>query len=192
MTTLTMRAWAIATLMAGPAPTLEEGIRLYNEGQLIEAATTLEAAIDALNKAAQPDTVKLVQAHIYRGAALVGLQHEDAAKMAFREALALQPSRRLVKNEFPDRVLRVFEAARTGQTESVMDRPPGTVTKAAKGTFDYIKFMWITLASLALAFIVEKSIDDGDAALPSLHPELAGVPQAGGARRFTIGFTIRP
>jgi len=190
MMNLTMRAWAIATLMAGPAPTLEEGIRLYNEGLLTESVTTLERAIDEMSHAAQPDAVKLAQAHVYRGAGLVGLQHEDAAKMAFREALALQPARRLAKNEFPDRVIRVFEAARTGQSESVMERPPGTVTKAGKGTLDYFKDAWWILLLVAIPFLID--FGGSDATHSGLHPGLAGPTPPAAAHRFTIGVTIRP
>jgi hypothetical protein len=63
----------------------------------------------------------------------VGLQQEEPAKSAFRDALRHDPALRLKKGEQPDRVVRVFEAARTGKTKSVMQRPAGTAKKAGLG-----------------------------------------------------------
>ena len=75
----------------------------------------------------------VVKAHTYKGAALVGLGQEEPAKLSFRFAFALDPTLRLAKEEFPDRVIRVFEAARAGKTKSVLERPNETAKKAGLG-----------------------------------------------------------
>jgi hypothetical protein len=124
--------FALAAL-AGDVAGLEQGIRQYHEGLLSEAVITLDSAITALAGADQPDA--LARAYVYKGAALVGLLQEQAAKDAFTAALQANPSLRLAKGEFPDRIVRVFEAARKGKTSSVMQRPNTAPKKAGIGAF---------------------------------------------------------
>jgi hypothetical protein len=130
------------TLLAGPAlaqvpapePDLQRGIRQVTNGELDAAVLTLDAVVLKLTPVAATHAGDLAQAHLYKGVALVGLQQEEPAKASFREALRHDPALRLRKGEFPDRVLRVFEAARKGKTESVMKRPSGAPRKAGIGT----------------------------------------------------------
>lgn len=134
----------VATLVApGPSPVfaqdpsaeaaLETGIGQVREGQLDAAILTLDTAVRQLRAAAGDHSADLVRAFLYQGWAFVGLDQEDRAKQAFRDALALNPALRLNKGDFPDRVIRVFEAARAGKTKSVMERPNTTPKKAGIG-----------------------------------------------------------
>lgn len=76
---------------------------------------------------------ELSQAHLHKGIAFVGLAQEEGAKAAFRDALHYDPALRLKKGEQPDRVVRIFEAARTGKTKSVLERPSDAPKKAGVG-----------------------------------------------------------
>lgn len=84
------------------------GIRQVKEGDLETALFTLDTAVRRL--ATQPGHVAdLVQAYVYLGVAYVGLNHDQAAKGKFREALKLDPGLRLSPDEFSARVIKVFE-----------------------------------------------------------------------------------
>jgi hypothetical protein len=132
--------WLLSAALAGLAPAgttdpeLQRGIRQVNNGELDAAVVTLDAVIVKLSAAAATRTGDLAQAHLYKGVALVGLQQEEPAKASFRDALRHAPALRIQKGEFPDRVVRVFEAARKGKTDSVMKRPSGAPRKAGIGT----------------------------------------------------------
>jgi hypothetical protein len=120
--------------MAQPTESdLQAGIRQVSEGDLEVAITTLDRAILAFSAQPSAHTKELSEAHLYKGVALVGLLREEPAKESFREALRYDPPLRLRKGQFPDRVVRVFEAARTGKEDSVMQRPSGTAKKAGLG-----------------------------------------------------------
>jgi hypothetical protein len=114
----------------GPEADLQLGIRQVNDGELDAAILTLDGVIQKLKPAAGVHAKALAQAFLYKGVALVGLLQEESAKASFREALRHDPGLRLVKGQFPERVIRVFEAARTGKTDSVLKRPGGKSKKA--------------------------------------------------------------
>jgi hypothetical protein len=180
MTTAILGTWMLWAALAGsPAATVAEGIRQYHDGLLTESAATLQGAIVALSRDHAADRGTLVHAHVYRGAALVGLLQEEPAKAAFREALALQPDRRLQKGEFPDRVVRVFEAARKGKTESVLQRPPGTAQKAGHGAKVAWQVAGVTVLVGAASLLVDKLIETPE---PSPSPS----PRAGDAVRPSL------
>src|SRR5262245_15111806 len=110
--------------------TLDLGIRQVKGVDLSKAVVTLDGVIQRLNPQASTNARELSQACLWKGVALVGLQQEEPAKSAFRDALRHDPALRLNKGEQPDRVVRVFEAARTGKTKSAMQRPTGTAKTA--------------------------------------------------------------
>jgi len=99
--------------LQGPQPPsperyLELGIRQVTEGSFEEAVFTLDTAVRRLME--QPGrTEELIQAYLYLGAGYVGLDHEDAAKGKFREALKLDPETRLSEGLFPPRVIELFD-----------------------------------------------------------------------------------
>ena len=84
------------------------GIRQVDEGNFEDAVFTLDTAVRKLED--EPERRQaLVQAYVYLGTAYVGLDHEDAARGKFRQALRLDPDVRLDASRFPPRVLKVFD-----------------------------------------------------------------------------------
>jgi hypothetical protein len=75
----------------------------------------------------------LVDAWVYKGAAYLHKLDETSAKGCFRAALRLQPTLRLTRSQWPPRVVRVFDATRSGQAKSVMEPPSGAPKKAGIG-----------------------------------------------------------
>lgn len=112
---------------------LSRGKQQYKDGLLAEAVATLDTVIAGLDPASAADKPDLIQAFVYKGAALVGLAEETPAKAAFRQAIDLDASFQPSRIDFPDRVLRVFEAARQGKTKSVLQRPNTAPKKAGIG-----------------------------------------------------------
>jgi hypothetical protein len=155
-------------VIAAPTPqapsSLDEGLRLYEEGDLGDAVLALDAAIGTMPPSATPS---LVKAYVYKGAALVGLGQEEPAKASFREALALDPKLRLLKTEFPDRVVRVFDAARSDKKTSVMRRPSTAPKKAGIGAAGVAAIVGgVALAGGAVAVVVATSAGDGGTVFP--------------------------
>jgi hypothetical protein len=92
-------------------PFLTSGVRQVNEGDYETAVFTLDMAVRRLGR--RPGgTKELAQAYVWLGAAYVGLEHETVAKAKFKQALDLDPQIRLLPEEFPPKVIKVFEAAR--------------------------------------------------------------------------------
>ena len=114
----------------GAEPTLQAGIKQFGEGDLAGAVFTLEAVIRTLALEPTLHTKELSQAYLYRGAAFVGLSQEEHAKGSFAAALQYDKGLRIGEDKFSPRVVRVFEAARTGKTKSVL-LPPSNVAKKA-------------------------------------------------------------
>jgi hypothetical protein len=115
---------------ATPPPTLQTGISQYNQGDLVAAAFTLEAVIRTLAAEPAAQANELSRAYLYRGATFVRLGQEENAKGSFAAALQYDKVLRITEDQFPPRVVRVFEAARTGKTKSVL-LPPSNVAKKA-------------------------------------------------------------
>jgi hypothetical protein len=154
---------------------LDEGLRLYEEGDLGGAVLALDSALGVLPPS---DTASLVKAYVYRGAALVGLGQEEPAKTSFRAALVLDPALRLRNTEFPDRIVRVFEAARSGRSKSVMQRPNPVPKKAGIGAAGVAAIVGgVFLAGGAVAVAAAKS--SGDSSIEE------------GAATFPGGFSVR-
>lgn len=110
----------LATQAPQPTATgLDAGIQQVKDGHFDAALLTLDAVVRQLRSdpARHPE---LVRAFVYLGAAYVGLQQESPARENFKEALKLDKALQLDPNEFPPRVVRVFEAARKGKSKSAM------------------------------------------------------------------------
>lgn len=124
-------------LMQGSPPeaerTLQAGLQLIQDGRLEEAVLVLDDVALRLKADPVAERGHLVLALVHKGVALVGLAQEELAKAAFREALHLDPSLRLSKDEFSARVLRVFDAAREGKAKSVLLPASGAPRKAGIG-----------------------------------------------------------
>lgn len=88
---------------------LAMGIAQVNEGDFDTAIFTLDSLVRAL--LSEPSQAKtLAQAYMYLGAGYMGLDHEAAARGKFRKALACDPTIRPRPDEFPPKVLTVFES----------------------------------------------------------------------------------
>ncbi len=117
--------WLIAAYLAFPASQqatsdpagafLAMGIRQVEEGHFDGAVFSLDSAVRKLGESSGR-TKELVRAYVYMGVAYVGLDHDDAAKGKFREALKLDPELKLGAEEFPPRVIKVFESQRLERT----------------------------------------------------------------------------
>jgi PKD repeat protein len=119
-------------------PTLQAGIKQFGDGDLAGAVFTLEAVIRTLAVEPALHAKELSQAYLYRGAAFVGLSQEENAKGSFAAALQYDRTLRIGEDKFPPRVVRVFEAARTGKTKSVLLPPSNVAKKAGIGTLGIV------------------------------------------------------
>jgi hypothetical protein len=111
-------------------PALSAGIKQFNDGDLAGAVFTLEAVIRNLGVEPALHAKDLAQAYLYRGATFVGLSQEENAKGSFAAALQYDKDLRIGEDKFSPRVVRVFEAARTGKSKSVL-LPQSNVGKKA-------------------------------------------------------------
>jgi hypothetical protein len=105
---------AVIRAQEDPAAELQASIALVNDGDFESALPRLDAAIP---KVPLPDRA---QAYVYRGAAYVGLGQEHEARASFKEALRYNATLRLAADKFPPRVIRVFEAVRSGKGRSAL------------------------------------------------------------------------
>ena len=120
---------------AQPAPLVKDrevakGIRQGQEGDYESAILTLDAAANRL-AAAGGQVSDLTQAYVYLGIAYLAKNHQTAALARFRDALAQTPSLRLRPDEFPPRVIELFEQARqeAGRTALSPTSGPATANK---------------------------------------------------------------
>jgi hypothetical protein len=107
-------------------PEIEKGIRQAQEGEFEPAIATLQGALPRLlARKAPPHDVARV--HVYLGVARLGLGDPGAARASFLEALRVEPALTLSSEEYPPRILRAFEEARSAA-------PPAPATAAAPAT----------------------------------------------------------
>ncbi len=126
----------VAGILAGPLaspaqsegvdPDVNEGIRLVEIGEYDAAILTLDNAARRL--AADPEQVgQLSQAYLYLGIAYLGKGHEAAARARFRDAVTQMKDLTLSPEQFPPKVINLFEAAR----EDTLKAPAATPTESA-------------------------------------------------------------
>lgn len=94
---------------------LAMGIAQVDEGDFEAAVFSLDTAVRKLEERAAPPKV-MASAYLYLGAAYVGLDHEDAAKGKFREAIRLDPELHPTPDRFSKRVRELFETERLRAT----------------------------------------------------------------------------
>jgi tetratricopeptide (TPR) repeat protein len=98
-------------------PEVAKGIQLVEEGDYDAAILTLDRAARRL--AADPaKTEVLSYAYLYLGIAYLGKGHEAAAKAKFREAISQIKDMSLSPEEYPPKVINLFEAAREETAEA--------------------------------------------------------------------------
>jgi hypothetical protein len=109
-------------------PDVNEGIRLVEIGEYDAAILTLDNAARRL--AADPARVEeLSRAYLYLGIAYLGKGHEAAARARFRDAVTQMKDLTLSPEEFPPKVINLFEAAR----EDTLKAPAEGSAEAAPG-----------------------------------------------------------
>ena len=92
-------------------PDLAAGVRQVEEGDYSAAVITLDRAARAL-ESQKEHAHELARAYLYLGIAYVGLGSETSARARFRDALAQSRDLRLDPEQFPPKVIELFEKAR--------------------------------------------------------------------------------
>lgn len=109
-------------------PDVAKGMRQVDDGDYDAAIVSLDAAARRLS--ADPARAKdLSQAYLYLGIAYVGKGHEAAAKAKFREALAGIKDLTLSPDQFPPKVINLFEAAKEEASRSAVVSKPALEKK---------------------------------------------------------------
>jgi hypothetical protein len=108
-------------------PDLSEGVRQVETGDYDAAILTLDNAARRL--AADPAQVKdLSRAYLYLGIAYLGKGHEAAARAKFREAVLKMKDLTLSPEDFPPKVIDLFEAARAEAMKAQVSPEASAVT----------------------------------------------------------------
>jgi hypothetical protein len=157
---------ALAALIAAPArgaapaaaPDLATGIRQVQEGDYESAVTTLQAVTQKL-EGQTARRAELAQAFLYLGVAHVALDQRDAAKAAFRSALARNRSLRLTEDRFSPKVIATFEEARR-EAEAAAAAAPGSGGSGGGAK----PLLWVALGGAAAGAVVLATRDEDPAA----------------------------
>ena len=114
---------------------LAKGIKQVDDGDYDGAILTLDTVARQL--ATQPPRARdLSQAYLYLGIAYVGKGQEAAARARFREALAQAKDLSLSPDNFPPKVINLFEAAKEEMAKEATPSPsppPTTAPPEKKG-----------------------------------------------------------
>jgi hypothetical protein len=112
-------------------PETEKGIRQAQEGEFEQAIVTLRGTLPRLIERKAPPR-DIARTHVYLGVAHLGLNDPAAAKASFLEALRIDPTLKLGRDEYPPRIVRAFEEARISAPPA--PPAPATATTAAATT----------------------------------------------------------
>ena len=184
-------------------PDVTEGVRLVETGDYDAAILTLDNAARRL--AADPARVReLSQAYLYLGIAYLGKGHEAAARAKFREAVTQVRDLTLSPDEFPPKVIDLFEAARAEAMKAPASPAAQAVTSAPapaekKGSSKTLLLVGGVGGAAALAGIALAGGGGGESASGSSAPaptptpapvtveDLSGfLPATEGSRHFPI------
>lgn len=103
-------------------PDVAKGIQQVEEGDYDAAILTLDRAARRL--ATDPEKTEILSfAYLYLGIAYLGKGHEAAAKAKFRDAISQIKDLTLSPEEYPPKVINLFEAAREEAAESPESTP---------------------------------------------------------------------
>jgi hypothetical protein len=121
---MTILALVLALAAGVPAePSVREGIRLVDEGDLAGAVIELTDALGRMDAAHAPERERAL-GYVYLGMAQLGLGQNDPARASLRFAWSLNQGARLDTKRFPPRVVRLYDEvgaevrARTKGTKS--------------------------------------------------------------------------
>ena len=159
-------ALVLAALTAAPArgaapaaaPDLATGIRQVQEGDYENAVTTLQAVTQKLEGQANR-RAELARAYLYLGVAHIALDQRDAAKTAFRSALARNRALRLTEDRFSPKVIAAFEEARREAEAAAAAAPGGSASGGGASPL-----LWVALGGAAAGAVVLATRDEDPAA----------------------------
>lgn len=127
--------------LAPAEPSLADGIRQVDEGDLAAAVITLDGVTRRLTDLKDREK-DLAQAHLYLGIAQLGLEQAERAKASMRAAFRLDSSLRLDPRRFSPRVIQAFAeanpeatTAKAGPPVPVASPAPRTASKGGSGKF---------------------------------------------------------
>ena len=178
---------------APPAePDLAAGIRQVEDGDYSAAVITLDRAARAL-QGEKDRAHDLARAYLYLGIAYVGLGSETSARARFRDALAQSQDLRLDPEQFPPKVIELFERARdenrvpaapaaAGPSAPVPAPQPTPEAKKGKSKTPYLLIGLGGAAAAGVALAAGGGGDSGGAASTSGPP--ATVPSANKTETF--------
>ena len=109
---------------------LREGIQMVEDGDYAAAIEVLEAALIGL-EADRAAPSEMARSYFYTGVARVFIVGDDEARFAFHEAQQHDPQFRPTADQFPRRVIRLWEEASTMEVEAESlagDEAAGTLT----------------------------------------------------------------
>jgi hypothetical protein len=143
-----MTTWVLAmVLLAGPSasePTIREGIRQVDEGDLSSAVVTLADALGRMDAAQAPEKERAL-GYVYLGMAQLGLGQNDPARASLRYAWALNQGAQLDPKLFPPRVVRLYDEV------GAEVRARSRVTKSSRSLAILGTAAGVTLGAVAVA-----------------------------------------
>jgi hypothetical protein len=171
--------------VAAGDPDVAKGIRLVEDGDYDAAILTLDNAARRL--AEHPAGVEeLSRAYLYLGIAYVGKGHEAAARAKFREAVTAMKDLSLSPEEFPPKIIDLFEAAREEALR------PGPSPAAAESTSEQggskTPLILLGVGGAAAAGIAVAATGGGDGASAPADVPTSTAPPA--MRTETFGGTL--
>ena len=159
-------ALLLAPPAPAPAPRLEDGIRLVEQGDFESAVVTLRAV--AASFTGDPArSVERARAQLYLGVAHVALGQGSDAHRAFVEALRDDPRLRLTEDRFSPKVIAAFEAARREQPDATSAASP------PKGGGSTKKVVVAAIAGAAVATGAVVALGGSDAGMRILNLRFA-------------------
>ncbi len=110
---------------------LEKGKKYYEDSEFTKAIEELRRAVDLLEKTSRERSRNndLIDAHIHLGLAYIGVSEADKAKQQFKEALRLDPERKLNEDFYAPKVIKLFNKAKEEVKEDIK---AGRIKVAAK------------------------------------------------------------
>lgn len=110
---------------------LEKGKKYYEDSEFIKAIEELRRAVDLLEKTSRERSRNndLIDAHIHLGLAYIGVNETERAKLQFKDALRLDPEKKLNEDFYAPKVIKLFNKAKDEVKQEIKE---GKIKVAAK------------------------------------------------------------
>jgi tetratricopeptide (TPR) repeat protein len=151
-------------------PEVVKGIQQVEEGDYDAAILTLDRAVRQL--AADPEKTEVLSyAYLYLGIAYLGKGHEAAAKAKFRDAINQIKDLTLSPEEYPPKVINLFEAAREEAGEQPQPTPaPEEAEPVEKKGGSKMPLVLVGVGGGAAAAIAVAAGGGSDNSAPAVEP----------------------